>query len=414
MRMDYLLRVRIALSARSGAYMKQHTVPIISDGSRFVRLKRKNLSGSDYNEKWLQDIVAEHPDLLPVQEIEPAFSNQVSICTELPTESGYCDHILINEDGYVTIVEYKLWRNPEARRKALSQIIDYAKDISQWSFSKFEENCLKVRNGDERSIYEILAKYNPEIDESRFIDNAQRNISSARFLLLLVGDGIRENIEELTSFLNNFGNMNFSLSMIEITVYDMEDGQILLIPRIPARTTEIVRSIIRIEKDGTLTSTAPGPSEKASTNSEREFMNRLARNRGTAVAQELVAFTEELHEQYGISPSMGRGKSLSYNLKSADDRFNFASIQETGEVWFYAIVTKTDELGDRSIGIDYLEGLARIVGAELDDNYSEWMLCVRRNREYLMIDEYLQHKKEWKDIIGQTLKRISDLEENLS
>lgn len=391
--------------------MKQHTTPLIVEGQRIERVERINLSSTEYNESWLQGIVAQNASVLPIDEIEPAFSNQVSLCTELPTESGYCDHILINEDGYITIVEYKLWRNPEARRQALSQIIDYAKDLSKWSFAKFEKNCLRARKGKEQSLYEILQQFYPEIDEQMFIDKTQRILSQAGFLLLLVGDGIRENVEELASFLHQYGNLNFTLSMVEIAVYKLSDGRVLLTPRILAKTAEIVRSIIRIDHDGNVSTEPVTTVEKASSNSEREFMDRLSTNLNRVIVDSLKSFTDELYEQYGIAPRMGRGKKLSFNLKSADDRYNFASVQETGEVWFYGIVSKTDEIGARDIGMSYLKQLAEIVDAEFDDSYAEWNWCVRRNKNYLSIDEYLKQRDEWKELIGDTLKRIAKHEE---
>ncbi len=32
------------------------------------------------------------------------------------------------------LVEAKLWRNPEARRKVIGQILDYAKELSRWNY----------------------------------------------------------------------------------------------------------------------------------------------------------------------------------------------------------------------------------------------------------------------------------------
>ncbi len=42
-----------------------------------------------------------------------------------------------------------------------------------------------------------------ETDETEFINNVQRNLREAKVLLAIVGDGIRENTEELTGFIQN-------------------------------------------------------------------------------------------------------------------------------------------------------------------------------------------------------------------
>jgi hypothetical protein len=38
-----------------------------------------------------------HPNILPVDQIEPAFANLVAICTELPTPSGFVDNLFLTE-----------------------------------------------------------------------------------------------------------------------------------------------------------------------------------------------------------------------------------------------------------------------------------------------------------------------------
>ncbi len=113
----------------------------------------------------------------------------------------------------------------------------------------------------------------------------------------------------------------------------------------------------------------------------------------------------------GIIPKPGRGKKLSLNLKSSNDTYNFGSIQENGEVWFYGIVTKTGELGNRQIGIDYLTKVAAAINGEFDTNYKEWFWCVKKNGNYIKITNYLKIKTEWKNIISETLDIISKLEE---
>jgi len=40
----------------------------------------------------------------------------------------------MNSSGYLTLVETKLWRNPESRRTVIGQIIDYAKELSRLSY----------------------------------------------------------------------------------------------------------------------------------------------------------------------------------------------------------------------------------------------------------------------------------------
>jgi len=68
------------------------------------------------NEAWLRDLLFSAPDSIPVGDLDPSFGPLVPLCRELRTEAGPVDIAFINADGLLTLVECKLWRNPEARR----------------------------------------------------------------------------------------------------------------------------------------------------------------------------------------------------------------------------------------------------------------------------------------------------------
>lgn len=110
-------------------------------GSSAERLKRHHFSktateSAPYDEAWLQRLIMRHPSVLPVDQIEPAFSPVVPVCIELPMPAGSLDNLLATPAGDLALVECKLWRNPEARRQVIAQVIDYAKDMSTWTYER--------------------------------------------------------------------------------------------------------------------------------------------------------------------------------------------------------------------------------------------------------------------------------------
>lgn len=395
--------------------MKQHTTPVIinNDNSCWA-LERISHRDKVYDESWIQQICYDNPAVLPIGEIEPACEGAVPICKELSTASGSCDLLYINERGYITIAECKLWRNPEARRKAVGQILDYAKDIARWDYNKLEAECIRARNNDEASLYEVMNSYYPDLDEREFVDGVQRNLQKGRFLLLIVGDGIRENMEDLVNYIQRNGNLNFTLSLIELPVYrNPQANQLVITPRVLVKTKEIERTVIRIIDVGTSDEKPSEPETfpKSKTLSEKDFFERLSKASGTEVSQKLKTFLDQLAEEAGVIAKVGKGKKLSLNIKSPNDTYNFASVQEDGEVWFYGIVEKTDQLGNRQIGVDYLRRLADIVGGHFDDSFKPWSWCVRRNSKYIPIQEYLAVDSGWKTLIQETLAKIQTCEE---
>jgi len=75
--------------------------------------------------------------------------------------------------------------------------------------------------------------------------------------------------------------------------------------------------------------------------SEKVFFERPEKIIGKEKSLQTKEFIAKLSNELNIIAKLGRGKRLSLNLKSPDDTYNFASIQEDGEVWFYGIVSKT-------------------------------------------------------------------------
>lgn len=392
--------------------MKQHSAPVIIKNDKAKTLEKISLNSTPYNEDWIQRICFENPNLLPFEELEPTFEGMIPICRELSVDSGNIDLIFINEYGFITIGECKLWRNPEARRKAVGQILDYAKDLAKWDYERFEKECLKAGEYSEKSLFEIIQKYYPDTNEASFIDSIQNNLKKGRFLLIIIGDGIRENMEELANYIHRNANLNFTLGLIEIPVYkNPDENELIVTPRILAKTKEIERIIYRISETAEINLSVEAKEEISQSISEAVFFERLEKVIGKEKINELKDFLEDLTSELNMITKLGRGKRLSLNLKSGDDVYNFASIQESGDVMFYGIIYKTEEAGDKNIGINYLKKLASIVKGKVETKYKEWHWSVKRSKNYISIVEYLWVKDEWKKLIEETMDVINELEE---
>jgi hypothetical protein len=101
------------------------------------------MGNDSVKEAEIQALVQAYPACLPIAEIDPTFSGPVPICTELSTPAGQIDNLLVTPSGLPVLVECKLWRNPEARREVVGQILDYAKELSRWSSSKRERGAFR-------------------------------------------------------------------------------------------------------------------------------------------------------------------------------------------------------------------------------------------------------------------------------
>ena len=106
------------------------------DGGRPEVLQRVPLTSGvaqgSVDEARLQELLFDHPECLPIPAIDPAYADAVPICRELRVPAGSIDALFVNHLGRLTLCEFKLWRNPQARREVIGQILDYAKDLASW------------------------------------------------------------------------------------------------------------------------------------------------------------------------------------------------------------------------------------------------------------------------------------------
>lgn len=199
---------------------------------------------SGRNEAWLRDTLLKNPELLPVNELDPAFGPLIPLCTELRTEAGPIDIAYINAHGRLTLVECKLWRNPEARRKVIAQVLDYARAVSNWSYSDLQRQVSAATGRKGNVPYEIAKELNPELTEHQFIDSTVTAMSSGKFLLLIAGDGIREDVGSMAELINRNAASGFSFGLVEVALYGMADGALIAQPRMIAKTQIIERTVV--------------------------------------------------------------------------------------------------------------------------------------------------------------------------
>ena len=207
-------------------------------------------TGKEFDEGRLQRLIFETPELLPIADIEPAFDQALPLALEVPTKVGPIDLLLVNPRGYLTIVETKLWRNPEARREVVGQIVDYAKELSTWDV---ETLVASLAEADEtkigsttKELYEYVRTKSEDLQEQEFLDSLAVSLREGRVLLLIAGDGVRENVESIAEFLDRFPQLHFKLALVELLLYELK-SDLLVVPQVLTRTREIERAVVRDE-----------------------------------------------------------------------------------------------------------------------------------------------------------------------
>jgi hypothetical protein len=279
----------------------------------------------------------------------------VCLGTEFPVPGvGRIDALFLSPSGYLTIVETKLWLNPEARRQVVAQSIDYARAIARWTYEDLERNFRNCRfgpagQGPSISTHVCSAEQNESFDEAAFIDGVDRCLKHGRFLLLLVGDGIRGGVSELADFLQQTPTLQYTLGLVELACYQVPatKNEYLFVPHVVARTTEVMRAIVQVDVKaptdtavGITVGVPPvGPDGKPPRPvrlSEREFYDLLKESTSEDLAVRLEGFLNELLSQHDALEAEFTPRKLLLKVQTEGanaDRLVVLAFTPEGRLW---------------------------------------------------------------------------------
>lgn len=323
--------------------MSAYTQPFIlfqQDHSKpLERLSLQSNGEGQFNEKWLQTLLFKHPESLPIKEINPSMGRLIPICMEIETGAGPADILYVTETGQVVLVETKLWRNPEARREVVAQILDYAKQLTEWTFDDLARQAAIASGNGAGHLLNILRTQAPGTDEAAFVDGINLSLKTGDFLLLIAGDGIRYGAESLVGFIERYGNLKFGLGLIEVAVYKADSDALLLQPRILAKT-EILHRTVLIGASGPveMEDIAKAEDSEVQVNPDTEFF---------------VNFWTEFYKTLKLDDAT---QPLSKNIPRSTNAF-FSLPPSGSQAWISAYVAQSSNVG--GVYLTFLKGFEK-------------------------------------------------------
>ena len=335
-----------------------HGIPaFISDiGSRSPPelLRRISLSGKDehsFQEDYLQTLLDDAPQLLPVRDFYPTVKSLYSLGRDIPVDlggkQGYIDNLFVTDDAHLVLVETKLHRNPEGIREVVAQTFQYGEAINAMSLMQLE-SCLRkgLNQGTAlRPEQTILARVqalaetevNLELVDD-FEDRLETHIRTGEILYLIVADGIRASVKRMAHWLNEIGGSAppYQFGLIEIQFYKSADGRSVVIPRTLLRTKEISRHVVVVNIQGAGATVSTVVEDQAKTEGGGTLVvPRPVKAAGSPLTKdkllaEVKAKSEKAHavliELLSGLASLGLDSkatptTLQYGLKQGDDDF---------------------------------------------------------------------------------------------
>ena len=241
-----------------------------TDTGTGVPFERVNLhegagaTGPSMAESSVRDWIFRNPDCIPMNSIRPGAGDLVAVCREFPLRksgsSVRVDMFGVTRHGHPVLVECKLWRNPQARREVIAQILEYAALLRRLSYSDLTatlkgqadftdalDNRYGLSSKNPNPLYDLVAKISSGAStETEFTDTAASSLERGEIELIVAGDGIREDTAAIAEHLRDHGAR---LTLLELQAWKDASNRLLLVPHIPFRT-EIQRQRVLVDEAG--------------------------------------------------------------------------------------------------------------------------------------------------------------------
>jgi len=213
---------------------------LLNDNSDLMAMEEASYD----SEKLLQDLLAEHPDLLAGEQInseEPRrwllVTREMSVPDEEDGSARWSlDHLFLDQDAVPTLVEVKRSSDTRIRREVIGQMLDYAANaVAYWPVeeikAKFEGRCADSDEDPE----EVLSTHLGEDHESaEFWQRVKTNLQAGRIRMVFVADSIPAELRRIVEFLNEQMDPAEVLA-IEIKQF-IGEGVKTLVPRVLGQT----------------------------------------------------------------------------------------------------------------------------------------------------------------------------------
>ncbi|MDF1587427.1 hypothetical protein [Marinimicrococcus flavescens] len=356
-----------------------------------------------------------HPEIFPLDQVEPGLGRAVAVCRELPLQlgasrTGALDNLFITETGGLVLIETKLWRNPEARRTVVAQAMDYAAAVFRLDYAGLEAAVRRARRDQQqpdRTLYEVVSSAAPvEADEAAFVDTVTRNLRRGRAVVAVVGDGIREDAAALADLLKSHAGHRFVFSLVELGIFTApENNGHVVVPSVLARTVLIERGVVTIDENTghIIVKASPTPSSHGSSLSEDAFYEIIERKQPGSSAH-LRGFIDRAM-LLNFYPDVQGSLNLKHDAPTGAP-FNLASIRKDLTVntgpssWF----------GRTEIALEYNRTLAQAIGGRIayEKGATENSIRTAEGRMPKISDLLPRHADTWLAAIERYVRALTE------
>lgn len=218
--------------------------------------KRGQISALDEDEYdseiVLQKLLAQYPDLLPGDQIDPENPRRWMLVQRelgvpgdvMETGRWSLDHLFLDQDGIPTFVECKRSSDTRIRREVVAQMLDYAANgVDYWDVERLRRAAAESAENQGSfladSLQELLGVDADEEQQEMFWKQVGANLNNHRVRLVFAADRLPKELRRMIEFLNE-EMQHVEVLGVEIRQYRRggDDSELAMVPRLVGMTEE--------------------------------------------------------------------------------------------------------------------------------------------------------------------------------
>lgn len=199
----------------------------------------------------LQQALADYPDLLPGDQINPEAPRRWLLVRRelgIPGAAGggsvwSLDHLFLDQDGIPTFVECKRSGDTRGRREVVAQMLDYAANGTEyWPIDRLRQAAAETARSQGKDLDEQIQHLigaDEATDLDSYWERVESNLRDGRIRLIFVADAVPRELRRLVEFLNSKMN-DVEVLAVEVKQF-LGHGQRAMVPRVIG-LTELARA----------------------------------------------------------------------------------------------------------------------------------------------------------------------------
>ena len=267
------------------------------------RSMREGLLGKTLEDA-LQTFLEQYPQVIPGKQIDPSAEDPprfVLLRREMPIGGWSLDHLYVDQKSILTLVETKLFQNPESRREVIGQIIEYATNSKEfWGSGAVRQKATEFWNnlsppGDLDQA--MQDEFGSELDLDTFWMSVEDNLQRGRIRLIIATDELRPEVRRMIEYLNA-EMKNVEVLGLELKCYGKDQTPVVLVPRLAGQTQSVIDG--KRKSDRSIKWTVDKLNETFSEMDDQELGKKFCRILKWAVDKNVFSFSTAMSPHFGL------------------------------------------------------------------------------------------------------------------